>query len=57
MNKIATADIDKSIDRVVSGLVNGDGVSVIQKLYPNQRKLLHELCEGRDIFYTGKKLN
>ena len=53
MNAIAMADVDRSIDRVVGGLVNVEGESVIQKLYPNQRRLLHEFCQGRDIFYTG----
>ena len=52
MIDISTGDIDGSIDRVVALLAEGSG-SKIRELYPNQRELLHELCKGIDIFYTG----
>jgi hypothetical protein len=50
MELISSSSIDRSIDRIVSRLAP----SGIRELYPNQRKLLHEFCLGKDIFYTGK---
>ena len=49
---VSPEDTDRSIDNVVRRLATGSE-NGIRELYPSQRKILHDFCEGQDIFYTG----
>ena len=51
MNQIEARIIDNAIDRITTKLAS---VSNIKELYPNQRKMLHNFCAGKNIIYTGK---
>ena len=53
MDNLCWDDIELGIDRVVEKLSPDSGV---HDLYPNQRLMLHQFCNGQDIFYTGKNL-
>ena len=51
MNSVSSQDLDKAINQVVANLSSTSG---IHTLYPNQKMMLLEFCQGKDIFYTGE---